>query len=219
MAEPEKLTARVYWDPPLVKDSADGTITRWARDAAYASRQLLSPRHSGSPTEPHRLMAQWCEPQSPVLRATFLSDSLTLSHVGWYFGALSLALTFQKENTWFVTLLMTEPTTGPAASSLWKYKVRKKFSISALLIISALLLPSRCSSQPSPRYAWNRHLMQIGRGDTQVHEIGHSGNLYTCVHTFQKLCPPTRLSHSPKSTWNPPTYSVSISFLSLQIND
>uniref|UniRef100_A0A8C5V5Y6 Sushi repeat-containing protein SRPX2 n=1 Tax=Microcebus murinus TaxID=30608 RepID=A0A8C5V5Y6_MICMU len=28
MAEPEKLTARVYWDPPLVKDSADGTITR-----------------------------------------------------------------------------------------------------------------------------------------------------------------------------------------------
>lgn len=28
IAEPEKLTARVYWDPPLVKDSADGTITR-----------------------------------------------------------------------------------------------------------------------------------------------------------------------------------------------
>ncbi|XP_027390358.1 sushi repeat-containing protein SRPX2 isoform X2 [Bos indicus x Bos taurus] len=28
MAEPEKLTARVYWDPPVVKDSADGTITR-----------------------------------------------------------------------------------------------------------------------------------------------------------------------------------------------
>ncbi|XP_013361315.1 PREDICTED: sushi repeat-containing protein SRPX2 isoform X2 [Chinchilla lanigera] len=28
MAEPEKLTARVYWDPPIVKDSADGTITR-----------------------------------------------------------------------------------------------------------------------------------------------------------------------------------------------
>ncbi|XP_036893281.1 sushi repeat-containing protein SRPX2 [Sturnira hondurensis] len=28
MAEPEKLTARVSWNPPLVKDSADGTITR-----------------------------------------------------------------------------------------------------------------------------------------------------------------------------------------------
>ncbi|XP_049622879.1 sushi repeat-containing protein SRPX2 [Suncus etruscus] len=28
MAEPEKLTAQVYWNPPLVKDSADGTITR-----------------------------------------------------------------------------------------------------------------------------------------------------------------------------------------------
>ncbi|XP_053513486.1 sushi repeat-containing protein SRPX2 isoform X2 [Artibeus jamaicensis] len=28
MAEPEKLTARVSWNPPVVKDSADGTITR-----------------------------------------------------------------------------------------------------------------------------------------------------------------------------------------------
>ncbi|XP_014341590.1 sushi repeat-containing protein SRPX2 isoform X1 [Latimeria chalumnae] len=28
VAEPEKLTAHVVWDPPIVKDSADGTITK-----------------------------------------------------------------------------------------------------------------------------------------------------------------------------------------------
>lgn len=40
IAEPEKLTARVYWDPPMVKDSADGTITRWA-PVTHASQQHL----------------------------------------------------------------------------------------------------------------------------------------------------------------------------------
>lgn len=28
IAEPGKLTATVYWDPPRVKDSADGIIKR-----------------------------------------------------------------------------------------------------------------------------------------------------------------------------------------------
>lgn len=41
MAEPEKLTARVSWNPPLVKDSADGTITRWVTDTPYTSQQIL----------------------------------------------------------------------------------------------------------------------------------------------------------------------------------
>lgn len=68
----------------------------------------------------------YCDDMPLILKVSFLSDYFTLSHVGWHFGALSLVLTFPKESMWFVTLPMTEPTTGPAASSLWKYKVRPK---------------------------------------------------------------------------------------------
>lgn len=183
MAEPEKLTARVYWDPPLVKDSADGTITRWVTDSPYTSQQFL-----GLPT-PH--CTGWCHsddvPQTPVLRVSFLSGSLTRSHAGWHFGALSLALTFPKESMWFVTLPTIEPITEPAASSLWKYKVRKKSSISTLFIIPAQSWPSTCPPQPFPLYAWNRCLFYIGRGGKKSSLTqGHSGSCITYVYKLQK---------------------------------
>lgn len=144
MAEPEKLTARVYWDPPLVKDSADGTITRWAC-IVNASRVP-----SKSPWDTHSLTIQAVPEVMMCLRSQFypsfpeeLSNSFILCHVGWHFGAQSLVLTSLKESMWFVTLPMTEPTIGPAASSLWKYKVRKS-SCSALTFRNPQPLPLVC---------------------------------------------------------------------------
>ncbi|KAM9323843.1 sushi repeat-containing protein SRPX2 [Gastrophryne carolinensis] len=45
IAEPEKLTAVVYWGSPLVKDTADGTITRVLRRGPEAGSQFPEGEH------------------------------------------------------------------------------------------------------------------------------------------------------------------------------